>query len=98
MVLEDRVECCVLGCTHYPLVADSIHRLYPGLPLIDPAEEMARALKEYLRREGLGNPGTKPGGLTVHTTGSVAEYALRARQVGLERVTGVEYYPPMDIS
>ncbi len=97
MVLEDRVECCVLGCTHYPLVADSIHRLYPGLPLIDPAEEMARALKEYLCREGLGNPGTKPGGLTVHTTGSVAEYALRARQVGLERVTGVEYYPPMDI-
>ena len=98
MVLEDGVDCCVLGCTHYPLVAGSIRKLYPGLLLIDPAEEMAQSLKACLDREGLGNPGTKPGGLTVHTTGSVAEYALRARQVGLERVTGVEYYPPMDIS
>ena len=31
----------------------------------------------------------------VITTGDVAEYALRARQVGLERVGSVEYYPPM---
>ena len=97
MVLEDRVECCVLGCTHYPLVADSIHRLYPGLPLIDPAEEMARSLMTYLDREHLSNPQRGPGTLTVYTTGDVEEYALRARQVGLERVAGVEFYPPMEI-
>ena len=96
MVLEDRVDCCVLGCTHYPLVLDSIRKLYPGLPLIDPAEEMARALKAYLDREGLRNP--QPAGtLTIYTTGDAAEYALRARQVGLERIDRVEYDPPMDI-
>ncbi len=98
MVLEDRVDCCVLGCTHYPLVSDSIRRLYPGLPLIDPAEEMARSLKNYLDREGLSNPRRGSGTLTVYTTGDVAEYALRARQVGLERVAGVEFYPPMEVS
>ena len=98
MVLEDRVDCCVLGCTHYPLVADSIKKLYPDLPLIDPAEEMARSLQAYLIREGLGNPQSVPGTLSVYTTGDVEEYALRARQVGLERVSNVEYYPPMDIS
>lgn len=97
MVWEDRVECCVLGCTHYPLVADSIHKLYPGLPLIDPAEEMALSLKRYLDREGLGNPQAEPGGLTIYTTGDVAEYTLRARQVGLERVSEVNYYPPMEL-
>jgi len=97
MVLEDKVDCCVLGCTHYPLVADSIHRLYPGLPLIDPAEEMARVLKSCLDREGLANPRREPGALTVYTTGDVEEYALRARQVGLERVAGVEFYPPMEL-
>ena len=95
MVLEDRVDCCVLGCTHYPLVSDSIRRLYPGLPLIDPAEEMARSLKNYLDREGLSNPRRGSGTLTVYTTGDVEEYTLRARQVGLERVAKVEYYPPM---
>jgi len=97
MVLEDKVDCCVLGCTHYPLVSPSIRKLYPGLPLIDPAEEMARALKEYLDREGLGNPREDPGTLTVYTTGDVTEYTLRARQVGLERVAGVKFYPPMEL-
>ena len=98
MVREERVDCCVLGCTHYPLVTGSIQKLYPELPLIDPAEEMARSLQAYLIREGLGNPQTAPGTLSVYTTGDVEEYALRARQVGLERVSKVEYYPPMDIS
>ena len=95
MVLVDKVDCCVLGCTHYPLVADRIRTLYPGLPLIDPAEEMARSLAAYLDREGLKNPREDPGTLSVYTTGDVEEYALRARQVGLVRVDKVEYYPPM---
>ena len=97
MVLEDRVDCCVLGCTHYPLVAGSIRKLYPGLLLIDPAEEMAQSLKACLDREGLNNPRGELGGLSIYTTGDVDEYALRARQVGLERVAGVEFYPPMEL-
>ena len=67
------------------------------VPLIDPAEEMARSLQAYLIREGLGNPQSAPGTLSVYTTGDVEEYALRARQVGLERVSNVEYYPPMEL-
>ena len=42
------------------------------------------------RRGGLGS-------LTIYTTGDVEEYALRARQVGLERVERVEFYPPMEL-
>ena len=97
MVLEEKIQCCVLGCTHYPLVADSIRRLYPGLPLVDPAEEMARSLRGYLRAGGLEREGTRPGGLSVYTTGDVAEYRLRAGQVGLERIDRVEWYPPMEL-
>ena len=97
MVLEDKVDCGVLGCTHCPLVGDSIHKLYPGLLLIDPAEEMARALKEHLDREKLGSPQASPGALTIYTTGDTEEYALRASQVGLGRIDKVEYYPPMEL-
>ena len=96
LVERDRIQCCVLGCTHYPLVAGSIRKLYPGLPLIDPAEEMARSLAAYLREHGLERRGA-PGWLSVYTTGDVKEYALRARQVGLERVKRVEFYPPMEL-
>ena len=95
-LVEERIQCCVLGCTHYPLVADSIRRLYPALPLVDPAEEMARSLARCLEEKGTARRGG-PGRLTIYTTGDVEEYALRARQVGLERVERVVCYPPMEL-
>ena len=95
MVLEEKIQCCVLGCTHYPLVEDSIRRLYPGLPLIDPAREMARALERTLEERGLRREKSRPGRLEIFTTGDVGEYTLRARQVGLARVGRVSFYPPM---
>lgn len=98
MVERDRIQCCVLGCTHYPLVADRIRKLWPALPLIDPAEEMARSLADYLERSHLTRQGGGAGKLTIYTTGDVEEYAMRARQVGLERVERVEFYPPMELN
>lgn len=96
MVLQDHIQCCVLGCTHYPLVEDSIRRLYPGLPLIDPAEEMARQLRTYLAGADLLREEDRPGHLEIYTTGDVEEYALRAAQVGLKEVRSVRFYPPME--
>lgn len=98
MVLKEKIQCCVLGCTHYPLVEDRIQKLYPDLPLIDPARRMAQDVKDYLEREGLLRDEEHRGTLKIYTTGDVEEYALRARQVGLQELCGVEYYPPMEIS
>lgn len=96
MVLEEKIQCCVLGCTHYPLVEDSIRKLYPGLTLVDPAVEMARAARASLEERDLCKADGTPGKLEIYTTGDVAEYALRARQVGLDPVTSVTFYPPME--
>ena len=96
MVERDGIQCCVLGCTHYPLVSDRIEKLYPDLPLIDPAREMAQSLREYLETHDLTRTGGQ-GQLSIYTTGDVEEYALRARQVGLERVRQVAFYPPMEL-
>ena len=95
LVTQDRIGCCVLGCTHYPLVEENIHRLYPDLPLVDPARQMTRELKGYLERRGLRNSGDNVGSLEIYTTGSVEEYAQKARSAGLEPVQSVEHYPPM---
>ena len=54
-----------------------------------PEQILARSPKKLVA------PGGRPGGLTIYTTGGVEEYALRARQVGLERIGGVSFYPPM---
>lgn len=98
MVLREKIQACVLGCTHYPLVEDSIQKLYPGLPLIDPAVRMALDTKDYLERSGLLKQGKAPGELDIFTTGSVEEYEQRARQVGLTRIRGVFPYPALKLS
>ena len=97
MVLEDHIECCILGCTHYPLVADRIRKLYPDLPLVDPAEQMALDVRACLEREGLCREAGVSGRLDVFTTGDVKECARRAREAGLERLGSVAFYPPMEL-
>ena len=97
LVEERGIQCCLLGCTHYSLVSGSIRRLYPELKLVDPAEEMARALEAHLERNEMRRSEEGPGCLRIYTTGDLKEYALRAAQAGLERVDGVEAYPPMAV-
>ncbi len=41
-------EYLILGCTHYPLIAPAIKRLYPQFTLIDSAEETALELARLL--------------------------------------------------
>ena len=97
MVLRENIQCCVLGCTHYPLVEEQIRKLYPQLPLIDPAHYMAQQVAAYLERSGLRREKEHRGSLKIYTTGDVEEYTLRARQVGLKEICGVEFYPPMEL-
>lgn len=95
LVHVERIGCCVLGCTHYPLVEENIKRLFPELKLIDPAEQMAKTVRDYLEDRELLNETKTPGTLDIFTTGDVEEYRAKARQVGLDPVTSVQFYPPM---
>ena len=90
---EAGVDTLVLGCTHYPLVEKNIQRLYPGLPLIDPADQMAKTIAGYLQENGLVNDQPGKGTLDIYTTGSVEEYREKAAKVGLNPVTSVQDYP-----
>lgn len=68
--LEAGIDCLVLGCTHYPLVADAIRRVAgPGVTVIDPSDAVARRLASVIGR------GDEPpqsdavrGGVTCYTT------------------------------
>ena len=97
LVNKEQVECCVLGCTHYPLVEENINRLYPQLKLVDPAEQMAKAVGDYLKEKGLVNDQSGQGKLDIFTTGSTEEYTMKAKKVGLDPITSVQFYPPMKL-
>ena len=51
---DQGVDTLVLGCTHYPLLRDTIASIMgPGVTLIDSATATAASVKEVLTREGL---------------------------------------------
>jgi glutamate racemase len=56
-VRERGVDTLVLGCTHYPILADVIQEaMGPGVRLVDAGEGTARAMRERLEAEGLRAP------------------------------------------
>lgn len=97
LVKNDKIQCCVLGCTHYSLVEDRIRGLYPGLPLVDPAMRMATELRSYLEESGLLRTPERGGRLDIYTTGDAEEYRDRARRAGLWPISSVVYHPGFPI-
>jgi glutamate racemase len=54
------IEVLVLGCTHYPIIRESIEKIWSGLPtanpelqIIDPGKEAARKMGEWRGRKGV---------------------------------------------
>ncbi len=53
---EYKVDALVLGCTHYPLIRNTIKRFMgEGVHLVNPAFETAKSLKELLTQQGILN-------------------------------------------
>lgn len=75
----------VLGCTHYPLLGDTIRKVVArlagdGLRVVDGAEATAEELAEMLARRGLGTTRAGEGAFTIEVTdlpGRFAEVASR---------------------
>jgi glutamate racemase len=51
---QEKIDALILGCTHYPILADRIREVLPeDVALIDPAEESALSAKFVLKELGL---------------------------------------------
>ena len=59
-LIRKDVDTLILGCTHYPLLKNSIEKVTMGrMNLIDSGLETAKTVKEILIKENLLNPDTK---------------------------------------
>ena len=58
---QARADTVILGCTHYPMVSRLLRRNLPDATLITSGEELARELRESLRRKGLLRSGGREG-------------------------------------
>jgi len=59
--LQTKPDTVILGCTHYPLLAQTIQRILPDVVLIDSAKATARALQKALHNQDL---------ISAHSSGS----------------------------
>lgn len=52
-LVMQNVDTVILGCTHFPLLAERIRKIYPGLMLVDSGAASARDLVEFLKENGM---------------------------------------------
>lgn len=52
---DGEVDTLILGCTHYPILKDTIRKVLNGIKLIDSAKPTAQELKEILKNKELLN-------------------------------------------
>lgn len=83
------IESLILGCTHYPIAEDAFRRCYPHLPLLNPAQEQAAAVRTYLQENRLCAKRDK-GRFTIFTTGEASVFRAVADRLGLVAPDTVE--------
>ena len=80
---DPAIDCLILGCTHYPLLIDSIRKYLPeqGVQLIEQGKIVTQSLKDYLRRHPeMDLKCSKGGSVSYLTTEQVELFESRARQ------------------
>ena len=79
-ILDFGADTLILGCTHYPLLADAITTLTGGrLTLIDPGAEAARCLAQQQRADGSGADPAKRGSLRLFVSDTDDGFGKRAK-------------------
>lgn len=74
-LLAQGADTLVLGCTHYPFLADEIRKIAgPSVTIIDPAPAVARHLKARLEAEGILASRERPGKESFWCTGDAEKH------------------------
>jgi glutamate racemase len=87
-LVERGADTLVLGCTHYPLLAQTIAAVAgPHVTILDPAAAVARQVRRRLAGAGLLAPAERVGETAFWTTGPPASLQAVLRTLGLESDT-----------
>jgi glutamate racemase len=71
-----RPDCLVLGCTHFPVLAEAIRKVLPeGVCLVDSAETTAKSVAHELAERGLARSGDHQGSVRFFATDDPERFA-----------------------
>lgn len=63
--IHDDIHSLILGCTHYPIIDNILHKYFKDVTLIDPAFETAKQAVQVLKNNHLLNTQTQLGTLQL---------------------------------
>ncbi len=90
-MMKDGIDTLVLGCTHYPLLAEAIGRaLGDEIKLVDSAKNCAMAVRNLLDRQSLRAPEDRHGELRVALTDAADNFLNVARDALQLEIAAVE--------
>jgi glutamate racemase len=95
---ESGIDTLILGCTHYPLLKETIARVMgPAVGLIDTAEETVRLVRDELSRRELLRPGGEAGDYRFFVSDIPAQFsAVGGRFLG-QPIRQVEWVDQSDL-
>ena len=90
---DAQIDTILLGCTHYPMLADKIKHFLPGhITLFPQGQQVAERLEDYLlRHPEIDRRLTKGGSCRFLTTESVARFSETASRFLKQPVTDVTH-------
>lgn len=91
----DAADCLVLGCTHFPLLANSLRKvLGPEVALVDCAEAVAGQAASALAEIGLTAPEGTAGGLSLIATDAPDRFA----RIAIRLFPALGEVPPVELA
>lgn len=81
LIQERNIQILLLGCTHFPIVRESIEEMYPQFTIINPAIKQIAILKRNLTERDAFSDNTGERYTQIHTTGTVADFRIFADMV-----------------
>ena len=58
---EKKIDTLILGCTHYPLLSETVSDMLPGVKLISSSSAVTEVAKAKLEESGMANAENKKG-------------------------------------
>jgi glutamate racemase len=91
-LLVKGADTLVLGCTHYPFVADVIRAIVgPGVQIVDPARAVAKEVRRRLEENELQASRVRPGRVLFYTSGPADRFRQFAERVGFGQVEVLDF-------
>jgi glutamate racemase len=73
------IDTLIMGCTHFPIIKDHIAHALPGVTLINPAKEAAKAMAAELSEKGMLSSSREKGTVQYFVSDDPTGFAKSAR-------------------